>query len=169
MPIICSSWIRATRFSSLETALTWFSPFCCKLPCISSLEIRASWWTLFWESLPHRSCTSCCLSCFLLLYQLFRFFQELFLRWQCRQFRDRYFRLHKPFKRSDDTFLRCVCERNRMTFFPRTPGTTDTMNIVFRIRRHIIVDHQLNPGNINPARCYIGCDQNLIPSPLEPF
>jgi len=42
-----------------------------------------------------------------------------------------------------------------------TPGAANAVNIIFRMNRHIKIDHMADFRNIQPARCHITGNQNL--------
>ena len=39
-------------------------------------------------------------------------------------------------------------------------GSPDSMDVVFRVMRHVIIDNERHIGYINPARNHIGCHQH---------
>ena len=64
--------------------------------------------------------------------------------------------------------IRCD-ERQRVTAGLCACRSTDTMDIVFGIMRHIVIDDQWNIGHIDSARYYIGSHEhiNLSVSEIE--
>jgi hypothetical protein len=68
---------------------------------------------------------------------------------------------------TDDTFdiakmtdITRFAERNRNAFCATTTGTTDTVDIIFRVGRQVIVNDMRNTGNVDTTGSNIGCNQN---------
>src|SRR4051794_9107278 len=47
------------------------------------------------------------------------------------------------------------------TRIPRSPGSSTSVRIYFHIIRQFIIDNMSDPHNINTARSYICCDEQL--------
>ena len=53
-------------------------------------------------------------------------------------------------------------ERRGQSFVGRPTRTTDAMEVVFDIVRHVVVDDVFNLGEIETFRCHVRCHQNVL-------
>ena len=53
-----------------------------------------------------------------------------------------------------------IAQRNRNTAFTLAGGAADAVDVGFSVKRHLEVDDVGDVGNVDTARCDIGCDQH---------
>src|SRR5215469_8309888 len=64
----------------------------------------------------------------------------------------------KMFDRLERGNFLAVHERERVADILGSAGPADTMDIIFRMLRHIVIDDVTDPGDIKPARGDVGRD-----------
>ena len=60
-----------------------------------------------------------------------------------------------------------IAQRNRNTAFTLAGGAADAVNISLSVQRHLEVDDVRDVGNVDTARCNIGCNENADVSGRE--
>src|SRR2546423_2901700 len=76
---------------------------------------------------------------------------------------------HETFDRLEGRQLFAVHQRERVADILGAPSPADSMDVIFRMLRDIVIDHVTDAGNVDASRRDIGRDHDLVFAALETF